>query len=56
MSSSNVPSKATSRFTNYGSEDFKEMYKKYREMITTLPRGEPHHDVHDFYQYQVLQK
>ncbi|KAM3266466.1 flavonol sulfotransferase-like [Capsicum annuum] len=53
MSSSNVPSKAASRLsTNYGSEDFKEMHKKYREMITTLPRREPHHDVHDVYQYQ----
>ncbi|KAG5626855.1 hypothetical protein H5410_012073 [Solanum commersonii] len=37
---------------NYGSENFNEMRKKYKEMISTLPKRMPHHPLYDFYQYE----
>ncbi|KAH0682276.1 hypothetical protein KY289_020028 [Solanum tuberosum] len=52
MSFSNIPSITTSRLSeNYGSKNFNEMLKKSKEIISTLPKREPHHPIFDCYQY-----
>ncbi|KAK4738725.1 hypothetical protein R3W88_002422 [Solanum pinnatisectum] len=52
MSSSNFPSKASRLSENYGLENFNEMRKKYKEMISTLPKQESVHPIFDSCQYE----
>ncbi|KAK6804491.1 hypothetical protein RDI58_002275 [Solanum bulbocastanum] len=56
MSSSNFPSKASRLSENYGLENFNEMRKKYKEMISTLSKQESDHPIFDSCQYEGFWK
>ncbi|KAM3397632.1 flavonol sulfotransferase-like [Capsicum galapagoense] len=52
MSSSNFPCNASRLSASYGSENFKNMCEKYKDIISTLPKLEPSYPGYECYQYQ----